>query len=372
MLGLYIHIPFCKKICSYCDFCKMVSSKNVRNNYLNALYEEMKLKKINNYQFDTLYIGGGTPSSLTIDELAYLFSSIEEYVDLKNLKEFTIECNPEDITDEFCKLIKKKYITRISIGIQTFNEDLQNIINRNFDFNSLKEKILLLRSHSFDNINIDMIYALPNQTKEMLDEDLNMLLQLDINHISYYSLILEKHTVLHHLLEKNKISLSSEKLENLMYHHICHILEKNGFKRYEISNFAKKGYQSLHNLIYWNCEEYIGLGLNSSSYYHNIRSTTTYQMKEYLQSVNNGEIALAEKNTLSKKDKMEEEVILGLRKKAGIDKKRFYNKYHLNIEDYFTNIPNLKKDGLLIEKNNHLSIPQKYVYITNHIILKII
>lgn len=372
MLGLYIHIPFCNSICPYCDFCKRVSSEKVKQTYLKALLEEMKIKKLDAYAFDTLYIGGGTPSSLQIDDLEKLFQSLSKYIDLKSMKEFTFECNPLDITPKLCTILAKYHVNRVSIGVQTFQKKLQRVINRYITIEEIKEKISLLQSVKITNVNIDMMFAIPSQSFSDVESDLKKLLELDIQHISYYSLILEEHTIFSHLQKAHKLECIDEKLEAKMYHHICHTLEKGGFNRYETSNFSKKGYESLHNLIYWNCEEYIALGLGASSYYHSIRSTTTTHMQNYLDGIQKNVVVLQEEIKLSIEDKMKETVILELRKKEGIDEKKFYQLFHIDIKCKFQSIYSLIGDGLLVEEKNYLFIPQKYVYITNHIILKII
>lgn len=372
MLGLYIHIPFCDTICPYCDFCKRVSSKNVKTKYIKALSEEMKCKKLDKYTFDTLYIGGGTPSSLQGEDLEYMFQSLNTYIDFTRIKEFTFECNPLDITVELCALLAKYHVNRVSIGVQTFQKHLQDRIKRHITPRQLQEKLILLKQFQITNINIDMMFAIPGESFVDLKLDLQTIKELDIQHISYYSLILEEHTLFYHLVQRKQLELMDETLETNMYHHICHSLEKMGFKRYETSNFAKKGYESIHNLIYWNCEEYIALGLGASSYYHSIRSTTTSNMQDYLEGLRHNHIILEEETELSIEEKMKEIVILGLRKKDGIDEKKFFQLFHINIKNQFQSIPSLIEEKMLIEKNNHLYIPQRYVYITNHIILKIL
>ncbi len=372
MLGLYIHIPFCKKICPYCDFTKRVSTKKTQEIYLNALCEEMKLKKVHKYSFDTLYIGGGTPSMLAIDLLKKLFFHLDESIHLSSLKEITFECNPEDITKELCEVLETFHVNRVSIGVQTFIPKLQNLIGRFTDVETIQAKIKLLKEAKIDNINVDMMYALPSEAMEDLNEDLEKVTSLDIKHLSFYSLILEERTIFSTLVQKQKLTLLDEKTEAKMYHHIVHFLDKHGFKRYETSNFSKNGYQSIHNLIYWNCEKYLALGLGASSYYGDTRFKTTTNLQKYLHLVDDQVIQLEEKTVLSVDDQMEERIILELRKKVGLDECKFFNDFGVKVEEKFSRIHQLLDEGLLIQKENHLAIPTKYVYITNHIILKII
>lgn len=372
MLGLYIHIPFCNKICPYCDFCKRVSTNEIKNNYIKAVLQEMKIKQLDKYAFDTVYIGGGTPSSLKIGQLEVLFSSLEKYIDLETLKEFTFECNPEDITKELANVLKKYAVTRVSIGVQTFVPKLQTTIHRYIKKSELTEKISYLKAVGITNISIDMMFAIPGEQMEDLEYDLTMIKNLDITHLSFYSLILEEHTVFHHLVSKKQLDLIDEELEAKMYHHICNALEKMNFTRYEISNFSKKGYQSIHNLIYWNCDEYMAIGTSGSSYYNNCRFKTTTKLSDYLNGVQNGEIILEEKVALDDNEKMNEFIILGLRKKEGINQNEFYKRFHINLKSKFNAITNLVSEGLLIENGNYIYIPQKHAYITNYIILKIL
>lgn len=372
MLGLYIHIPFCHSICPYCDFCKSVSNENKQKEYVKALCTEMKIKNIDNYSFNTVYIGGGTPSSLPLKLLEILLEELNKTINLKNLKEFTIEVNPQDINEELVKLFSKYHITRVSIGVQTFVPKLQNLINRFITKEELIEKIRLLNQYQITNINIDLIYAIPTQNMKDVDYDLSIVTKLNISHISYYSLILEEHTVFYHLYKQKKLHLISEDLEAKMYHHICNFLKKNKFNRYETSNFSKKGYRSIHNLIYWNCDEYLSLGASGSSYYNHCRFTTTYNINNYIKGAEINKIELEEKNELSQQDEEHEMIILGLRKRNGINIKKFYQKFARTIFDAFPNINHLIEEGSLKLNNNQLYIPDKYVYITNHIILKII
>ena len=372
MLGLYIHIPFCNNICPYCDFYKMVASNNLKNKYIDALLAEMKLKKLDNYKFDTLYIGGGTPTSLTLDQLERLFLYIKNNLNLDCLKEFTIEVNPGDLTSDLIDLFVKYGISRVSIGVQTFNPRLQEIIKRPFSFDELKAKIDTLKEKNINNINLDLIYSIPTETVEEFDQDLDKAISLDVTHLSVYSLILEEHTIFYHKYLKGELELIDDKLESKMYHHLCNKLSQNNFIHYETSNFSKKGYQSFHNLIYWNCDEYLAVGASSASYFSNYRNTNIRNIGKYIESINNGEIALSESNYISKEEAMEEFIIFGLRKTKGISKNEFALRFDEKIKDTYLSIQTLIDEGLLKENRNYIYIPQKYFYISNHIIVKIL
>ena len=372
MLGLYVHIPFCNKICPYCDFYKLVASDNLKKKFVNALSQEMKIKNLDKYFFDSLYIGGGSPSCLKLDLLEELFSNLSHFIDLKNLKEFTIEVNPSDITEEMVILLSKYHITRVSIGIETFSPKLQKLINRFISYKELERKIHILHKYHIENINIDLMYALPSETFEDLDNDLKLITQLKPTHISAYSLILEERTIFYHLYVNNKLTLIDDKMESRMYHHVCNFLTKNGYFHYETSNFAKKGYESIHNLIYWNCEEYIAIGPSASSYLNSYRFKNIDNLNKYLEGINNNKLITSENDYITFEEKMKEEIILGLRKCNGISKSNFLKKYSIELFDAFPKIKNLIIEGLLKEKNDKFYIPQKYFYIGNYIILKIL
>ncbi|MCM1514625.1 MAG: radical SAM family heme chaperone HemW [Anaeroplasma bactoclasticum] len=372
MLGLYIHIPFCNQICPYCDFCKRVSNPLYQKQYVDALLAEMKIKKLHQCSFDTVYIGGGTPSSLSIKELERLLLGIETSVSLSDCQEVTIEVNPEDITKELVSLLARHHISRVSIGIQTFIPRLQQVIKRFTTLADIKKKIDLFHQVGIFNINIDLMYAIPGETLEDVIDDLDSVVSLPIQHISYYSLILEEHTLFHHLYQKQKLVLVDEALEEKMYYTIIDRLENHQFNHYETSNFSKIGYESKHNLIYWNCESYHAIGTSSSSYIDHHRSTNTRDFIAYITCIQKGSILLEEDNYIDELEAMQEEVILGLRKTKGVHLPTFQKKFHRSLIEVFPNIPSLIEEGLLVEKQNYIAIPYRYLYITNHILLKII
>ena len=372
MLGLYIHIPFCDNVCPYCDFTKTVSTNKRKTLYIEALSREMKLKNLGNYTFNCIYIGGGSPSSLDISLLDKMFTNLSSYIPLESLDEFTIECNPKDITEEFVKLISKYHISRVSIGVQTLNSRLQKVINRFVTFDELKEKINLLRENGITNINLDMIYAIPTETLDDLKLDLVEILKLNVPHYSIYSLILEEKTIFYNLYKNQKLDLVDENTEYEMYKYVVNTLKNNGYNHYETSNFAKPGYESKHNLIYWNCDEYLALGAAASSYYNNQRTTNTKNISNYINSLNEYRIELEESEFISKNEQMDEEIILGLRKCNGINVSNFYEKFKVSIEERFPKIKDLIKEELLVLKDNHLFIPEEHFYISNHIIVKIL
>lgn len=374
MKGLYIHIPFCRKICNYCDFYKMVVSDNYKENFINYLLIDLKetIKKYDIKNVDTIYIGGGTPSCLPLNLLEKLFITLLESFELKKLEEFTIEVNSEDLSNDLISLLKKYFISRISIGVQTFNKKHFDILGRYTDYDNLKKQINLLKENNIDNYSFDLIYALPNQKEEDLKEDLKLILSLEPKHISTYSLILEEKTILSHLVNVNNIPLISEDVDAIMYDDIRKILSENGFVQYETSNFSKPGYHSKHNLIYWNCDEYYGVGPASASFVKNVRFTKVSNMKKYYEMIENEIEPVLEYDNLDFNDLVEDFIMLGLRKNKGINLNDFYEKFQISIFSKYPKIQNMIEEGTLIYSNNSLSINPKYSYIANHIIVKIL
>jgi len=352
--AVYIHIPFCVNICSYCDFCKLYYRYFDVNEYLKCLEKEIKL----NYKGElikTIYIGGGTPSCLSIEELKELFEIIKIF-NLPEEIEFTFECNIENITEEKLKLLYENRVNRISIGVQTFNDKYLLFLERNHTKDEVIKKIKLVKSIGLNNINVDLMYGFENQSIEDLKKDLDEYLKLDINHISIYSLILEEHTK----LSMRNISLDDD-LTADMYEYICKFLKEKGYNHYEISNFSRTCYESKHNLTYWNNEEYYGFGLGASGYIDEVRYENTRSLSKYL----NGQYVL-EKHKLSKKECMENEMILGLRKISGVNKEVFYKKYNMNINDVF-NITELLDKDYLIDDGENIYINGNLLFVSNEI-----
>ena len=356
MKSIYIHIPFCNNICSYCDFAKVFYNEKYVLKYLESLEFEIN----NNYKneiIDTLYIGGGTPSSLTIKELNRLFNILKK-IKLSDNYEFTIECNIDSLTKEKIDLFKSNKVNRLSIGIETFNKKYLSFLNRK-EFNL---DILEYAKKNFNNINIDLIYAIPNETIEELNKDIDEFLKLNINHISLYSLIIEPHTKLYIDNVKN----IDEDLDYEMYKLIDKRLKENGYIHYEISNYSKKGYESKHNLTYWDNKKYYGFGLGASGYIDNMRYTNTRNLDKYINHDYDRDITILDKNM-----EMENEMILGLRKLKGVNLKEFKEKFNIDIKEKF-NIDKLIKEEKLIIKDNYIFINPRYIYLSNDILINFI
>ena len=354
MKSVYIHIPFCNTICSYCDFCKMYYNKVLVDKYLDSLELEIK-SRYKGEVIETIYIGGGTPSSLSIKQLKRLFSITSIFS--TDIKEFTFECNIDSIDEDKLIFLKKNGVTRISIGIESINKDILKDINRSHTKDEIIKKYNLVNKY-FSNINLDLMYGFCDETISILKEDLDFILSLNPKHISIYSLILEEHTKMY----INKYERVSDDIDRSMYEFICSYLEDNGYNHYEISNFCKDKYKSLHNLTYWNNLEYYGFGLGSGSFIYNKRITNTRSINHYL----DGNYVL-EEEILSKEDLMIYEAILGLRKIDGISLLDFYKKYNVKFFDIFDIIDLVDKKVLVID-NNRIYISKDYFYVSNSIL----
>ena len=360
MISVYLHIPFCNKICSYCDFPKVIYNDEIAEKYLSSLKKEI-LDSYEGEKVKTLYIGGGTPSSLKKERLIELLEIINIF-DLDENCEFTFECNINDINESLLKFLKKMGVNRLSIGIQSFMEEKLAFLKRKTSFSDAKEKIELARELGFNNISADLMYALPNEKLKTLKKDLSLFLKLGLEHISTYSLIIEAHTMVYIKEEENIY----EEEEVHMYEYIIKKLKSSGYEHYEISNFAKPGMESKHNLTYWHNEEFYGFGLGATGYIKGFRYENTKSLEKYL----NGDTKNIE-NLISNREIMENELILGFRLMKGINIKEFYKKYKVNIQEVFPINP-LVKNKQLIYEDGFIYVNPKYIYILNEILLKLI
>ncbi|MCD8028124.1 MAG: radical SAM family heme chaperone HemW [Erysipelotrichaceae bacterium] len=340
MKALYVHIPFCDHICSYCDFCKVYTIQKWIDPYLDALAYEINDKHINDH-YDTIYIGGGTPSSLNINQLTKLFELLKPLS--KHVLEYTIEVNPESMDDNKLKLFYKYHINRLSIGVQTFHDNLLKSIDRYHT--SIKATDLIQSAHSIGikDINVDLIYGLPLQTLQDVYEDIDIIKELDISHVSIYSLILEDHTKLKNI---NYQPLNDEQ-DAYWYDHIHEYLLNNDFKHYEVSNYYHSK-PSLHNLIYWHYQDYDGIGVSAHALknhhrYENTRCITQYMKFHYLEN----------SIELSKNDEMFEKLMMGLRLVEGVDIFEFNELYQVNLLMKYHDIINKYRQLKMLEIHDH-------------------
>ena len=338
---LYIHVPFCKTICAYCDFCHRVYNREYVLKWLDSLRKEISLKCHDSYE--TIYIGGGTPTSLNEEELETLLKLIKPYSG--NVIEYTIEVNPESLTAEKVALFKSYGINRISMGIQTTDEGLLKVLNRHHSFEDVKEKISLLKDNGLNNISVDLMYSLPFQTMDILEKSINDVLSLDLPHISIYSLIIEENTI----FEKKGYRPLDEDTEADMYDCICERLTDAGYRHYEVSNFAKEGFESKHNLGYWRYDDYLGVSMAAASKVNHIRYENTHDFERYFNDVESYE----EYIELSREDEMFENVMMSLRTAEGLDLVEFKKRYGEDALDYYRESIEKQKDNLIID-NNHL------------------
>ena len=308
--ALYLHIPFCANICSYCDFTKLIYNDGFSFSYLKALKEEFVSYNID--KVETIYIGGGTPTSLRDDEFEDVLKLVSPH--LERGGEFTVEANPESLSDGKIALMKKYGVNRVSIGMQSTDKRLLEIMNRHHDFTMVKDCIKRLKDIGLNNINVDLIYGFKEESREILNKDLEALISLDVPHISTYSLSIPFDSIFY----KKGYRKIEEEEDASCYEYILSFLRKHGYKRYEVSNFSKPGFESAHNKIYWKNEEYYGLGLGASGYINKIRYKNTNSLKLYCQGR-----YIQEEEKVEKKDEIEYFFITNLRLEDGFEIKHF-------------------------------------------------
>ena len=362
-LKLYIHIPFCKSKCYYCDFCS-TSSKKYISSYLNELINESNdiSTRLNDYVVKSIFIGGGTPTILENGQLSDTFYKIIKNFNI-DLEEFTVEANPDTIT--ICKLneLKSMGVNRISIGVQTLNDNILKLLNRTHNSAVAIDSIRLCKQY-FDNISVDLMIGLPTQTIADIEYVINTICELGVNHISCYTLQIEENTVLKKQIQDGKISVPDDDKTADMYNFAYNLLKKRGFNRYEISNFAKDNKISKHNYGYWTRKNYLGLGVTAYSLIDNIRFNNVSSIKEYIANRRYVDI-----EKLSIKEQMFEEIMLGFRTKKGINIANFNEKYKTDfIKLYKKQIE--KMQNYLKFYDNYLSIKEEFFEVSNSIILE--
>ncbi|HGI3430795.1 TPA: radical SAM family heme chaperone HemW [Streptococcus agalactiae] len=366
----YVHIPFCTQICYYCDFSKVFIKNQPVDAYLQALIREFRSYDIT--ELRTLYIGGGTPTSISAVQLDYLLTELSRDLNLNTLEEFTIEANPGDLTVDKVEVLQKSAVNRVSLGVQTFNDKHLKRIGRSHNEAQIYSTIDALKTAGFQNISIDLIYALPGQTMDDVRSNVAKALSLNIPHLSLYSLILEHHTVFMNKMRRGKLHLPTEDLEAEMFEYIISEMERNGFEHYEISNFTKPGFESRHNLMYWDNVEYYGVGAGASGYLDGIRYRNRGPIQHYLKGVSEGNARLSEE-VLSKNEMMEEELFLGLRKKEGVSIGKFEQKFGTSFEKRYGQIvQELQSDGLLKENNGFIQMTKKGLFLGDTVAEKFI
>ena len=363
-LSLYIHIPFCKQKCFYCDFPSYASIDYLREDYVKALCKEIEEKAID-YKIKSIFIGGGTPSYLETKEIAKLLKTISK-LDLEEGMEFTMECNPGALAEEKLKTMIEGGVNRISMGLQAVQNSLLKDIGRIHTFKEFTENFNLARKVGFKNINVDLMFGLPNQSFDEWKESLETIADLNPEHISAYSLIVEEGTAFYKLWERNKLILPTEEDERRMYSETKEILKAKGYHQYEISNYSKEGYECYHNKVYWESKNYLGVGSASTSFIDGKRIKNIENVKAYIDGIMEGKSIVLEENENSKEDNIEELVFMGLRMIEGISKEEFKRRFKSDIyEIYSKEIEKNIENGLLLEVGDRLKLTEKGIEFSN-------
>ena len=347
MAGLYVHIPFCKKRCLYCDFFSTTLLER-RKAYVDALLREIAVRKNEAGAVRTIYLGGGTPSTLDIDDIRQILHAIGT----EQATEITMELNPGDATESYLKQIRAAGINRLSIGIQSFQDELLTLIGRRHTAAQAITAVQMAQQAGFDNLSIDLMYALPTQTMEQWKADIDTALRLNVQHISSYGLMYEEGTALTRQMESGQLQAIDEDTENAMYDYLCARLQEAGFVHYEVSNFALPGYEAQHNSNYWNGTPYVGIGAGAHSYIGVERSWNPDDLETYIR----GDFQRTSE-ILTERDCYNERIMLGLRTAKGVVK-----------QDIRTDISKYVEAGLLHEKEGRLVATQKGIHILNRII----
>lgn len=359
--GIYVHIPFCKSKCKYCDFISFSCMEQKTEKYFDVLIKEIESKKnCTSKEITTIYIGGGTPSVPNSQYIIKVINTIKSTFKISKACEITIEVNPGTVTREKLLDYKKAGVNRISIGLQSTDDRILNLIGRIHNYEQFLNTYNLVKEVGYNNINIDLMLGIPTQTENELTQSLQKVISLKPNHISIYSLIVEDNTEMQRLIDNRELELPSEDIERKMYWKTKKILEKNGFNQYEISNFAQKGYESKHNLDCWNQEEYVGIGLAAHSYINRKRFSNISNLDQYIENENNFEKNIVVNETQNKEEQSKEYMMIGLRKIEGISISEFEKKFRINPLFYFRfEINNLVEKGLIEVDLDRIKLTKK-------------
>ena len=374
-LGLYIHIPFCEKKCDYCNFVSYCTKDEQKTEYVNNLIREIQIQgaKYRDYQVDTIFVGGGTPTCLKDGMLLMILQAVYLNFKVWTDAEITVECNPNSLTVAKLLELKKAKVNRLSIGLQAYNNKILKKIGRLHTKKQFDECYKSARAIGFDNISVDLILGLPSQKLHDIKRELKHLVKLGVNHISAYGLILEENTKLYKDVESGKTRLPSEEKSLKMYQYTKKYLQKHNILRYEVSNFAKSGYESKHNLKYWQQKEYLGLGVVSSSFVDCKRWKNIDDLKEYSQNIKQNKIAVEDEEVVDKNSQIEETIMLGLRTSQGIDLQKFECDFGFDLlKEKQKQIEDLINDDFIKIENNKLFCTDKGFELLNQVILQLV
>ena len=369
MAGLYIHIPYCKSKCTYCDFYSTPQVETMEQ-YVHSLLCEARLRKneIDSEQVSTLYIGGGTPSVMPTSMLTTLITGLDKVFGLKNVEEFTIEVNPDDVTTHYVTALRALGVNRVSMGVQSFNDDELQAINRRHTAKQAIHAVNSIKDAGIDNVSVDLIYGLPGQSLDSWQHNVEQAIALDVQHISAYCLSYEKGTRLWAMREQGKVMETSDELCIAMYENLVKSLKKAGFEHYEISNFALPGFRSRHNSSYWNFTPYLGLGAAAHSYDGNVRRYNPSSIRQYIKALSGGSTAYSEEH-LELWERHDDEIMLRLRTSDGLDTTLFEHRYGQKAcENLLSKSKPLIEQGLLNKDNNTLILTHKGVMLSDNII----
>ena len=363
-LGIYVHIPFCIKKCLYCDFCSFPDSLCDMGAYTDELCRRIREARdaCLEYTVDTVYFGGGTPTLLPISELKKLFLALYDSFNIENGAEITCECNPATADLKYFSELCALGVNRLSIGLQSANDNELRALGRSHSFDDFLKAFFDARAAGFDNISVDLMYAIPEQTLQSFEYSIDRVLELSPEHISSYGLKIEENTLFAKL--KDRLILPDEDEEFFMYKLLGDKLGENGYNKYEISNFARKGYESRHNVRYWRGKEYLGFGVAAHSYFNGERYGNDRDIKGFIA----GKDITEDRRTVSEHDRDIEYVMLGLRLSDGVDQKELLR----IVENKYPYVRQMIKDGFMQQKDGRISFTDKGFFVSNHILSQIL
>ena len=378
-IGLYIHIPFCKQKCYYCDFISYANKEELVERYIKCLKKEILQYANENkimsehgleerYVIKTIYIGGGTPSAIDEVYIINVLDTIKDNFKMRDNAEITIEVNPGTVNKDKLESYRECGINRLSIGLQAVQDDILKCIGRIHTYKDFENTYEYAREVGFDNINVDLMINLPNQTLDDVKESVKTILSLKPEHISVYSLILEPNTKMYELINSKTLTIASDETERQMYWYVKDTLEKHKYNQYEISNFTKSGFESKHNMDCWNQKEYIGVGASASSFMQNKRYSNISELEKYIENIEKGtpNKNLVLEEFLDEESKMDEFMMLGLRKIDGVDIKEFERIFQINpIVKYCKKLDKLNREGLIEIDENNIKLSNKGIDLAN-------
>lgn len=372
-IGLYIHIPFCIKKCNYCDFCSYPNMEEYWDKYVYAVSDELVLKspEFESYIVGSVFVGGGTPSLLPPEYIARIFEIVHKYYKISDVCEISIESNPGTITEEKFRVYRSIGINRLSIGLQACQEHLLKNLGRIHTYKDFITAVDLAQKHGLTNINADIIFGIPGQTFKDWEKTLSNITSLGLTHISCYDLIIEEGTLFGEMQEKGILREMDHDLNRQMYHFAIDYFSSKGYEQYEISNFAKPGYQCRHNMNYWERGEYIGIGAGAHSFSGNRRYANIQNVEEYIEGVETGDLKLSEDSCLTTEEALAEKMILGLRMNKGVDLGIVSKEFGIDVESkYKKSIEILSEEDLITLKGKVLCLTNKGLDLANKVFVE--